>query len=327
MAICLDYVPLGCLVGAVLAFSAGLVVWTIAAELKLAVRIPTAVITCATLLVLFIIIIWEAMEWWRDKKAEQAPADVQPLARIRMHAIRYTRQLDVGEESTTGEEGDQSSKEAPTMARGLWGVWRVVRRVAGPRGTADGFNQQIHGFGRASAGRTIRFAIQLSQDERLCTGDLSEALGGDEGIQDEGATVLPDERPRAVTVVQRLRGAVECLRTDEYRHIRAFILAQNPKLPHPHHKLQRIQPVHRLQGFHPPGHDIHFSPDGKYLAASQLHGNVAIWPVGKFDGEAELVLPNSAGRFAWSPNSSCLIIIEKKGLSIWELGTCTVRYQ
>ncbi|KIO25402.1 hypothetical protein M407DRAFT_8444 [Tulasnella calospora MUT 4182] len=314
VSMCFDYVPLGCLVGAVLAFSVGLVVWTIAAELGLAVKISAATITGATFLVLFIIIGWEAMEWLRNK---QDRADVEPLARI--HALLYTRQPGAGDNNTTEEEGNHPREKISAVKRGLLDALRGICHTERLDPT-DASAQQKRVFGRVPAGRRIRFAIQLSQHDMLCTGDLSEALGGDDGIQDEGVTAPPGER--AAIAGQRFRRAVECLMTEDYRHFRAFILAQNPKSPH---NLRTIQPVHQLWGFHPPGHDIHFSPDEKYLAVSQLNGIVRIWAVDKFGGEAEMALPNSGGRFAWSPDSSRVLIIEKTGLSIWELNTQMVK--
>lgn len=79
MSVCLDHAPLFCLVGAVLAFSAGLVGWTIAASLALPVKICAATMTCTTFLILFTIIIWETREWWhqRNKKATETSVDTE----------------------------------------------------------------------------------------------------------------------------------------------------------------------------------------------------------------------------------------------------------
>lgn len=86
--VCLDHTPLLCLVGAVLAFSAGLVVWTFAADLALAVKICAAAMTCATSLILFTVIIWEAGEWWQEsKKGQPPPIDSEPIAG--MPALHY----------------------------------------------------------------------------------------------------------------------------------------------------------------------------------------------------------------------------------------------
>lgn len=74
---------MGCLVIAVLAFSVGLVVWTIAADLATPVKISATAITCATFSVLFAIVIWEGREWWRETHAEPSLVDMTAIANER----------------------------------------------------------------------------------------------------------------------------------------------------------------------------------------------------------------------------------------------------
>ncbi|KAG8925021.1 hypothetical protein FRC01_010780 [Tulasnella sp. 417] len=73
--ICLDHTPLVCLVLAVLAFSAGLVAWTVAADLAPAVRVCAESMTGATFLVLFTAILWEAREWTKERRKEAKQLD------------------------------------------------------------------------------------------------------------------------------------------------------------------------------------------------------------------------------------------------------------
>lgn len=80
MSVCLDHTPLLCLVAAVLAFSTGLVIWTIAADLALAVKICAGVFTGSTFIVLLAVIAWDIREWWEEnstKKSEKAPVEAE----------------------------------------------------------------------------------------------------------------------------------------------------------------------------------------------------------------------------------------------------------
>ncbi|KAG9042982.1 hypothetical protein FS837_010171 [Tulasnella sp. UAMH 9824] len=81
--ICLDHTPLVCLVGAVLTFSAGLVTWTVAADLDLAVKICAGAMTCGTFLVLFAAILWEAREWWKESSTEAEQPSHEPETPLR----------------------------------------------------------------------------------------------------------------------------------------------------------------------------------------------------------------------------------------------------
>lgn len=99
--------------------------------------------------------------------------------------------------------------------------------------------------------------------------------------------------------------------------LRTSIQAKRPENSRPRRdELRSLNPVQTLPIYHPPGRDIHFSPDGTRLAISVLDGNLAIWDVGKYDEEAQMLF-SPGGRFAWSPDSSYIVIIMDNGLSIW----------
>ncbi|KAG9033715.1 hypothetical protein FS837_002404, partial [Tulasnella sp. UAMH 9824] len=70
--VCLVQTPFLFLIGAVLAFSAGLVVWTFAANLAVAVKVTASVMTFATLLILVVVLAWEAREWWQATRSSKA---------------------------------------------------------------------------------------------------------------------------------------------------------------------------------------------------------------------------------------------------------------
>lgn len=314
---CIDHVPLACLVAAMLAFSAGLVVWTIAAELELSVKVSAATLTGATFLVLLIVISWAGLEMLYNQDSERDPGDLQPLARAQ--APHFVRQLEAQAKNITREEADQPRAESSSTEDAFWDVWQTIlfitKRISHPesshgqsRAIGHPVNGNEHGIGRSA-----------SRHGSSRAADLSESLNEDDGIlTDEIPRVLPSTNstePARLKVQRGLMTAVHYFRAYGSDELHAIVWAQNSQ---PQDKLQTIQPVKRLPVLHPPGHDIRFSPDGKYFAASQSKGGVAIWDIDNFDGDAKKTIPSSGGRFAWSPSSTHFVIVEKKGLTIWQ---------
>ncbi|KAG8974261.1 hypothetical protein FRC05_007685 [Tulasnella sp. 425] len=291
-----DHAPLGCLVLAVLAFSVGLVVWTFAAGFHISVSISTVVITCATFLVLFTIIFWECREWCRDKHAEPTPVDLKTIISMQ-EPHHQQRAAEIAEGSAIEEGGPASAGTWMTVTAGLYQLLQPL-----PDGLRNNLGDQ---------------ALHL---KRALTPDLPDT-GEDDEIQDEEVpTVLHSAKSAPLQTGEispppsMFQKAVLDLICDE--NLRKLVSDRLPDVRRRQDKLQTLRPIHRLRIFHPSGHDIHFSPDGKRLAVSQLDGSVAIWAVDKLDGEAERTLLSSVGRFAWSPDSSHIVIIAKEGLSI-----------
>ncbi|KAG8974263.1 hypothetical protein FRC05_007687 [Tulasnella sp. 425] len=316
-----------CLVGAVLAFSAGLVGWTIAANLALAVRICAASMTGATFIVLLVIVGWEAREWWHSesRKVEQAPAGTEPSAE--KQSLRDLRQA-----------WKQSKEGTPKKTVGYRQMLvNGITRYFGPGADRSISNlpqeSSTQNPGKPSSGILGPLADRFGG--RASVRRNSSALGLLEGGDDYD---IPDLELPMLPVIGKVspargkfHGAVYRLIVDP--RLRDQVRAQSkesPKFEHTSSKtsepqcirpdeLLNLKPSHRLPVFHPTGHDIQFSPDRTRLAVSKLNGTVAIWAVGKFDEKPEVVIPCPIGRFVWSPDSSQLLIVKKNGLFVQDV--------
>ncbi|KAG8955140.1 hypothetical protein FRC04_009597 [Tulasnella sp. 424] len=81
--------------------------------------------------------------------------------------------------------------------------------------------------------------------------------------------------------------------------------------------LNSIRPVHALLSRRPIGRDMHFSPDGNYLAVTRVDGAIAIWKVDDLD-EDPIIVQAHTERFAWSPDGANIVSILPKGFQLWD---------
>lgn len=271
-----------------MAFSAGLVIWTFAAELAVAVKICAATMTSATSLILFTVIIWEVGEWW-----------VQPTS---IEVERISGHL----ESTKRAAEDAQTRISAGIGSGKIALERVVT------GGATAFSRALsrENVGRSndleSAPPTLNPRRPGSTDQPLAS-TPAPAPGPPGGVNE--VVVSPQKQTLAPVTAsvhfQNLGKSVEASG------------APNPDLQRPELRLGFYQ---SLAIDHPPSHDIHFSPDGMWLAIS-TPTSLTILDVDKYGGEPYPKLPSlEFERFAWSPDSSHVVATVKHVLLIWSKG-------
>lgn len=99
-----------------LTFSAGLVAWTVAADLALAVRICAASLTSATLLVLITIVLWEGKERLEERSRQAAQAPTVSEATDEMEDLHARWQA----------WKSQRHNKAKKASKYPWGFWGKV---------------------------------------------------------------------------------------------------------------------------------------------------------------------------------------------------------
>lgn len=359
MTVCLDQTPLVCLSAAVLAFSIGLVIWTIAFDLALAVKICAAVITCATFVVLITVGLWEVKEWWtrteRSKKGAQTQDNAEPQTETHPQYFpwRDWRKRTLAEIEGRDESPVLAEPQLTTVGRLLLNWNRLIRLLTGPplspppagNVTPNNVVQSLPNALPIAAGPGMTTLAQeasgsgISMTSGLFEGDyeydtpelgermkrFSAALPLIDPLNGPGEQRPPT--PKVSSVRQRFQNAVSNLINDPQLR---EILVTMPTLPLDYHgfqleDLEKLRPAYRLQVFHPAGYDMHFSPDGKYLGVGCIDGTVAIWEVGRLYAKPKVVLTSPRGRFGWSPDSSRILVIMKKGPTILKTGS--VRYK
>ncbi|KAG8930057.1 hypothetical protein FRC01_003353 [Tulasnella sp. 417] len=377
--VCLDHTPLLCLIGAVLAFSTGLVVWTFAADLAFAVKLCAAGMTCATSLILLTVIFWEAGEWWQENKKNQ-PTPTASDAIAGMPAPHYPWQP---WKNTKRAAGDARSQLSDVIASGrafLGKKWRQfvsltvrrptnsddpptlslpstnpLRRNAAHLALSRQTTKRVSVVEQGSASRKSSVSnlgqeLELPDRETLApfspvtarSGILSfnkrkgppspldrRALQDSEPLEPQSpGTALstrfaldnrrdppPPLNRKTSPVMERFRRVGRSLIENDA--LRVSMRGNRPENSRPRREeLRSLCPVQMFPIYHRTGRDIQFSPDGTRLAISLLDGNLAIWEVGKYDEEAQL-LRAPLGRFTWSPDGSYIVIIMDNGLSIW----------
>ncbi|KAG8959034.1 hypothetical protein FRC00_002049, partial [Tulasnella sp. 408] len=359
MTVCLDQTPLVCLSAAVLAFSIGLVIWTIAFDLALPVKICAAVITCATFVVLITVGLWEVKEWWtrteRSKKATQNQDSGEPQTETppRYFPWRDWRSRTLAEIEGRYEIPVSAEPQLTTVGRLLFNWNRLIRLLTGPplspppAGNVPRQNVVQSSpnalFTAAGPGTTTlapEAAVSgISMTSGLFEGDYEyDAPELDERMKRFSAALPlvdplsgPGEQrpptPKVSSVRQRFQKAVSNLINDPQLR---EILVTMPTLPLDYHgfqleDLEKLRPAYRLQIFHPAGYDMHFSPDGKYLGVGCLNGTVAIWEVGRLYAKPKVVLTSPRGRFGWSPDGSRILLIMKEGPTILKTASWNTR--
>ncbi|KAG8944175.1 hypothetical protein FRC04_002131 [Tulasnella sp. 424] len=307
--ICLDHTPLLCLIGSVIAFSAGLVVFTFAAKLALPVKIWVGIMTGVTSLVLIAAIIWELVEWWRQDygAAEENPGDSEPLlgTPVPQHPwIPWKSTKKLGAEAR-----DRLWAGTLTVAVTLRQSWR--RLITGPSKTdqsgldGHGHNLEDVHTSMEGSGRNDSTGQNLVSTTFLTPDSFDESHKSD-----------PSDRTPASPNRSKFQNAAHALAKDEKLREIVSALSQEGHCVSRRDELKHLRPVRRLRIFHAAGEDIHFSPDGTRLAVSGVDESLAIWEVGKYHEKLQTI-PCPVGRFAWSPDSSHIVIMEKDGLAVW----------
>ncbi|KAG8991861.1 hypothetical protein FRB90_001203, partial [Tulasnella sp. 427] len=335
MSVCFDHTTLLCLVGAVLAFSAGLVVWTAAADLALAVKTCVGLMTFVTFGVILTVIYWELAEWRRNNRnvGKQISADADLVEEI-PDLVSAWRAWKSDVEGLERRQSDQPKSQGLILriARALYGH-SIFQGI--PSRPSD--SHMISG--------TDLEAPPPKQDRSLGKGSNSRL---DDAVKGRDAYDMRDLELHAVTSRDDVPPAWKVKKRKFYRAVRKAIMVNQfkktllkpiPEVPfssqhemsRPDHQppssgeqlaeLEKLHPVCKLPIFHPDDHDIHFSPDGKKLAVGMLKGGVAICDVGAVSTgnffKTRDSVPGARGtRFAWSPDSSHLAMISKDGVLI-----------
>lgn len=338
--ICLDHTPLLCLVGSVLAFSAGLVVWTFAAELALSVKISVGTITGVTFFVLIAAIIWEIMEWWRQDPTDAEEYLDDPESPSGTPVLEYPWRSwesakDVGAEIRSRMLGGTLNVVAT-----LRQSWRRLICFITGNSNADPSQFSLPQDNPTRKGDTIFPSIEGTRKNGFAGQELAStwslnSISSDESDKSDtpewelmtpnSSGPLHGRRNGSLSPLQttsptrsKFQNAGRALMKDE--RSREIVAIQSQDRPEycilRRNELQNLHPVLRLPIFHAPGHDIHFSPDGTCLAVSRLNQSLAIWEVGKYH-EKPQTMPSPIGRFAWSPDGSHIVVIKEDGLNIW----------
>ncbi|KAG9046937.1 hypothetical protein FS837_003373 [Tulasnella sp. UAMH 9824] len=308
IAILPEEAPLFCLTGAVLAFSVGLVIWTMASNLALPVKICAAVVTCATYVVIFIVVFRVSKDWWTHKEwilVHGAGARTTPYP---MHRPWQDWRKDTMGE-TQGEDEKRVFGEPPstTIAKLLHRCCRLIHLTTG-------------------------FPFPpLTTDDKPRGKSTQRPADTSPNAPGPGIATHPVESPPcevAMTPGQSNLQSKNRLPTSKgslfYLIPQKVVLSPVIDSHFQLDDLKKLRPVHTLPIFHPAGYDMHFSPNGRYLGVGCINEAVAIWEVGSVYGKPEIVLASPTGRFGWSPDGAYVLVITKAGPSILEAGSWSV---
>ncbi|KIO25425.1 hypothetical protein M407DRAFT_25224 [Tulasnella calospora MUT 4182] len=339
---CLNHAPIACLVTAVLTFSVGLVAWTFGSGLGVVVTACATTHTVATAIILIAVVVWETGERLREYKRairqELHESGVNPLPPV-WRSVKYYSFL----ASVTLID---SWHDLVTWLRRKWNqALGHLRRRSNPsirappdelpRGSSNltisipkGTNSITSGpMGLLSPVVTpnplTRWQSRKHQAKRF-----SAALPSTLVIHPQPGVDAPFS-PLSPAVDERFFGPSTPALQRTFRR-RAWELAHDQSLRdviksspmgntgyRRRSELNSIRPVHALLVERPVGRDMHFSPDGRWLAVSRVDGRVAIWSVDAF-GEEPITIPAPTERFAWSPDGSYIVSILAKGFQIWD---------
>ncbi|KAG9046933.1 hypothetical protein FS837_003369 [Tulasnella sp. UAMH 9824] len=269
------------------------------ADLTLAVKICAGTLVAAACIVLLAVSTWDILEWWEEKakeiKLQQAPTKNEEIAD--MHILRE-----------------------------WWLGWKGLKAQRRGAGEPNRPPVAIPARERAKASRSTNATLLAiwKRWRRWKDRKVREGVAGQPNERQVIAQALESPEPSSTRTVLAARERFQMLvrKVILYRWLQEFVdlpLVFEPKRHSSQlNRLYDLHPVHELQAFHPFGYDISFSPDGSHLAVGEMKGNVAIWQVDNLDREPEKIIkcPVERARFAWSPNSSHLVITTKKGLVI-----------
>ncbi|KAG8930058.1 hypothetical protein FRC01_003354 [Tulasnella sp. 417] len=324
--VCLDHTPLICLVGAVLAFSAGLVVFTFAADLAISVKICAAAMTSATSLILFTVIVWEIRERWQGtRKARPAPSKAEVPDRS---APRYPwlPWKSTKRSARNVQNGLSAPLETLKHMLKLFGC-QFVCYIKGSANTYSPIfgrhRENPNGNHDVEAG----VAAQASSAGQSIPSKTSPASAPGEGCAvTVDSKLAPGPSPTTSGFPQSKQKAAplpaipsESSVLFDNKAFQAKIRQSSWESSYPRRsELLGLRPVRTLDRYHLPGHEVHFSPDGTHLALCTSKG-VTIFDVAQYKKQYSIPNPKSVvDRFAWSSDNSHIAIIMGTSLSIWK---------
>lgn len=337
---CLNHAPIACLVAAVLTFSVGLVAWTFGSKLGVVVTACATAQTVATAIILIAVVIWETGERLREYKRaihqELRDSGINPLP-IVWRKLKYYFFLAAATLFDSGHD-------LVIWLRRKWNqvFGRLLRRYPSIRGPLD----ELPG---GSSNPTVQAPKDTNSTASGPTGLLSLETPPDaltrwqsrkwqakrfSAAPPSPLTLYPDQgaggplSPTSPALEELFFGPSTPILQRTFRR-RAWELVRDPSLRDViqssplvatgsrRSELNSIRPVHALLLERPVGRDMHFSPDGKWLAVSRVDARVAIWSTNAFE-EEPITIPAPTERFAWSPNGCYIVNILNKGFQIWD---------
>lgn len=334
---CLDRAPIACLVTSVLTFSAGLVAWTFSSSLGILVSVTASALTGFTVVIVMTIVTWEARELLRDYTNARMAHYGEPVPgplwigwnKITYFPRRVWRKLSratcnalsgifTGWRTTT-DTVEEELPNAFNINRPSW--MRTQSSMPSPRRSV--FSGNAMGFSLAESFKT-RISRNHSRHPKPKRPPPPQPIQDEptsQNIDPPLAIQVPGPVAEVVTspLIQRfIRRGKELGRDPGLRaSIRSVPMA--PTAPR-REQLARIRPTRMLNVDHHFKGDMHFSPDGSRLAISTIDAKVSIWDVTGLDSdETPVILPAPLGQFAWSQDSSLLVIILVKGFKVWNL--------
>ncbi|KAG8955142.1 hypothetical protein FRC04_009599 [Tulasnella sp. 424] len=330
---CLNHAPIACLVAAVLTFSVGLVAWTFASNLGIVVTACAITLTAATAIILVAVVVWETGERLREYKREFREYGVNPFLRSLKYPYALVRPT--------------LSGSSPGLTAWLRQKWRFAfgSPIHHDRSNHVASEDRPGGESRVatpahedsiddtkSGPPTIDLSLEppqhlppkwQSRKLHLKRPTLQPVLLGVPTVHSDQVPDTPFsptspalEEHASTPVLQRtFRKRAWDLAHD--KNLRAVIRSTPMGTTgYRRNELNNIRPVRCLLSERPIGRDMHFSPDGSYLAVSRVDGMVAIWNVDNFD-EYPITIPAPTERFAWSPDGAYIVSILPKGFQIW----------
>lgn len=331
---CLNHAPIACLVAAVLTFSVGLVAWTFASSLGIVVTACAITHTAATAIILIAVVFWETKERLREYEREFREYGVNPLLAV-WRRLKYPYAL---VRSTL-------SGSSPGLAAWLRQKWHFlfgspIHRDSAVHAQSEdkpGGESRImtpvpeDGIDDTKSGPMVHFPPELPQHSPTKWQSRNLHLKRPSplflGIPTAPSDQIPDTPFSPISPAVEEHASTPILQRTFRR--RAWDLAHDKNLRavirstpmgttgYRRNELNNIRPVRALLSERPIGRDMHFSPDGSYLAVSRVDGMVAIWKVDDL-GEHPITIPAPAERFAWSTDGSYIVNILHKGFQIWD---------
>ncbi|KAG8903724.1 hypothetical protein FRC01_009015 [Tulasnella sp. 417] len=329
---CLNHAPIACLVTAVLTFSVGLVAWTFGSNLGVVVTACATTHTVATAVILIAVVVWETKERLREYRRairqELRESGINPL-QVVWSSMKYYLFLlwatlyDSWRDMVTWVRrkwnqtlGDLSRRAPQDEVQGV--IINVTEPDPKDNGSIASGKSELHSM-EPPPNALTKWESRRLQAKRFSAAPLSPLMippvqGTD--IPITPASPIVEEQYFGPILQRTFRRRAWDLAHD--RNLRE-VIQSSPMgtTSNRRSELNSIRPVHDLLVERPVGRDMHFSPDGKWLAVSRLDGMVAIWSVEAFD-EQPITIPAPAERFAWSPSGSHIVSILPKGFQIWD---------
>ncbi|KAG9043062.1 hypothetical protein FS837_010067 [Tulasnella sp. UAMH 9824] len=337
---CLNHAPIACLVAAVLTFSVGLVAWTFGSKLGVVVTACATAQTVATAIILIAVVIWETGERLREYKRaihqELRDSGINPLP-IVWRKMKYYLFL-------AGATFVDSGHDFVTWLRRNWNqvIGRLLRRYPSihapqdelPIGGSNLTAPAPKDTNSTASGPIGLLSIEPPPDALTRWQSRKLQAKRFSAAPPSPLTLYPDQgaggplSPTSPALEEHFFGPSTPILQRTFRR-RAWELVRDPSLREViqsspmattgsrRSELNSIRPVHALLLERPVGRDMHFSPDGKWLAVSRVDARVAIWSTDAFD-EEPITIPAPTERFAWSPNGAYIVNILNKGFQVWD---------